>query len=264
MTVGRVTPTTPVGGGRPWWLGALVVLAALVTVVWIGVSGRPVSTAQPVADIPSASAPTLAPDATAPPTASSPEPTPAQSAIARAGESFGVTAAIGSQQYTSLLDELEPGYLFAIFRVDNPGRQDPATLSLKEFFTEALDGPVALGEWPLPLDPLYHGSRERQTVIDIHVPARPKLLNVPTPVLRGYRLTVYAQNELLFGTVAVEIRIGPNQSITGDDGSLGGTPRSGSSLLAYGRGPGLYNRCRLSAPPPTHSDAAPPRDEAGC
>ena len=58
-------------------------------------------------------------------------------------------------------------------------------------------------------------------VLEVDFPAHPRLLNVPPPVRRGYHLTVYASNDLLFGLLSLEITLGPRPGIDGDDGIFG-------------------------------------------
>ena len=262
VTVGGLTPTTTrLGGGRSAWVGALVVLSLLAGLVWVGVSGRPSASPKPVAAEASATPVPSGAAATSTPATIGPAPTPPSELD---GETFAVTASIGGQKYPALLEELEPGYLSASFRVPNPPDASEGTLSLDRFWVGSfLDAPVAVGSWRLPLDPIFSNTEREGTVIDVTMPPHPLLLNVPVPVIRGYHLTVSAKNELLFGIVAVEMRIGPNQRIRGDDGIFGWPMVAQLPDLRIKRGVGLFNRCRWDVGP-LAGRPGPAHDEASC
>ncbi len=261
MTPGLTPTTTRLGGRRSAWAGALVVLSLLGGLIWVGVAGRPSASPKPIVADASPSPVPGGAAATSTPSVVQPSATPPSEL---AGESFGVSASIGGHQYLAYLDEIEPGYLFTSFRVTNPPEAAEGTLSLDEVWVNrAMDSTVAVGEWQLPLDPLLSNSQREGTVIDVTVSPRPRLLNVPVPVIRGYHLTVYAKNDLLFGTVAVEIRIGPNQRIRGDDGIYGWPTVAQLARLRIKRGVGLFNRCRWDVGPLAGRPGGV-HDEASC
>ncbi|MEX2546617.1 MAG: hypothetical protein WD830_02365 [Chloroflexota bacterium] len=191
-----------VGGGGSARLGALVVVGVLVAVLWVGLSNRPGTvpastpartSAQPVAV------------ASAPPT-----PTPRRTAPAFA---YAVGATIEGVKYVAAFDELRPGYLSTTLRVPLPVNARSGILTITELWaSDFRNSSRAVGstEWPLPLDPFFSTIRGPELVIDVAMPARPNRDDVPPRVRGGFTLNVYAENDLLFGILSIEVLLNPN------------------------------------------------------
>ena len=191
-----------IGGGASARLVALVVVGVLAAVVWVGMSNRPpaVGTAQtqpPAAaasrSIPAATpAPMLTPRTTVPP------------------ETYGVSATIGNRSYVAALDELRPGHMAAILRVPIPPDAGSGVLTITQLWAaEVWNNPVVVGDWTMPLDPLFTGNRDPELIIEAAMPARPKRDDVPPKLRSGFELRVYAQNDLLFGIISIEVTLNP-------------------------------------------------------
>lgn len=188
-----------IGGGASARLGALVVAGVLAAVVWVGVSNRPPTPASQRTANPAVALPTSAPAQTRGPT-----PTPAPNA-------FGVSATIRNHTYVAALEEIRPGYMFATLRVPIPPDAGSGLLTMTELWAADLwENPVAVGDWTMPLDTLFTGNRDPQLVIDAAMPARPNRDDVPLKVRGGFALKVYAENDLLFGLISIEVILNPS------------------------------------------------------
>jgi hypothetical protein len=258
------------GGGRSARAGAVVVAAALVTVVWIGLSGRsapptipPQTSAVAVAPSPSTepTSTALAPSRTAPPIA----------VAAGSDEVFGVFAVLGDNQYIAILAEPDDGHLTGSMRVPIPPPATQGTFVFQQLSAPSARGqPVMVGRWPLRVESLVAASGREFVVVNESEPPRRTLLNAPRPVLRGYHIEVRAQSGVISGEITIDIRLGPNQRIIGDDGIYGWptvalipVDEPIAVIASYPRERGRYNYCRwdlspLSAPP------RPGTDEADC
>lgn len=189
-----------VGGGASARLGALVVVGVLAAVVWVGMSNR-----APTGGTPHTQAPAIA-GATAIP-APTQRPTPAPTTPP---STYAVSATIGNRTYIAALEELRPGLMFATLRVPIPPGAASGLLTISELFTaDFWKNPVSVGDWTMPLDPLFTASRDPELVIDAAMPARPHRADVPTKVRGGFELKVYAENDLLFGILSIEVTLNP-------------------------------------------------------
>ncbi|MEX2546616.1 MAG: hypothetical protein WD830_02360 [Chloroflexota bacterium] len=252
-----------VGGGRSARIGALVVAGVLVSVVWIGMSGRsapqpPPSTARAVAVEPTEAPPTLA----VPPTPTAP---PVTVRVAYDPDDiFGVYVVLGDSQFITILAEFEPGHLTGRLRVPIPPPATQGTFVFQQFSAPSAPGrPVHVAQWPLRVASLVAASGREYVVLDETMPARRTLLYAPRPVLRGFHVTVRAQSGVVYGELTIDIQIGPNQRIIGDDGIYGWPVVAQLRRPQIERARGLYNRCRWGISP----ISAPPRpgtDEANC
>jgi hypothetical protein len=178
------------GGGRSARAGALVVGAILVAIVWVGMSARPAA--------PPPESPQLAVAEPAEMATSRPTPPPPST--------YDVSATIGDRRYAAVLDELQPGHLSATLRVPIPVGKSLGTLDMTQLRMGGLDdNPILVEQWALPLDPLMATTRDPELVIDSAMPARPQARDAPAALRSGFRLTVYAENDLLFGILSIEI-----------------------------------------------------------
>ncbi len=188
-----------VGGGGSARFGALVVVGVLVAVVWVGLSNRP-------ATLPgSTPAGTLAqPVAVG---SASPSPTARLTPPAYA---YAVGATIEGVKYVTAFDELRPGYLSATLRVPLPINTASGVLTITELWASELrNDSVPVGDWSLPLGPFFSASGEQQQVIDAAMPARPNRDDLPARMRGGFKLNVYAENDLLFGILSIEVLLNP-------------------------------------------------------
>lgn len=60
-----------------------------------------------------------------------------------------------------------------------------------------------------PLDPLFAVSRNPELVIVAGMPARLDRDDVPLRMRGGFGLKVYAENDLLFGILSIEVTLNP-------------------------------------------------------
>jgi hypothetical protein len=140
---------------------------------------------------------------------------------ARPEDSYSVVLNVGDVAYMTTLDRLL-GSLSAVVRVPIPLSRDYGGLVFNEVSTfNGSERTQQVASWRIPLNALDDPTREATVLVEKDVPARPKLLNVPTPVRRGYHIKISAVNGLLFGVVSVEIKLGPVVGVTGDDGLIG-------------------------------------------
>lgn len=189
-----------IGGGASARLVALVVVGVLAAVVWVGMSNRPPPVGKPQTQHPAIAGSTATP-------ASTPTPTPRPTVPA---ETYGVSATIGNRTYLAALEELRPGHMFATLRIPIPPDAASGLLTISELFTaDFWNNPVSVGDWTMPLDPLFTASRDPELVIDAAMPARPHRDDVPTKVRGGFGLKVYAENDLLFGILSIEVTLNP-------------------------------------------------------
>ena len=209
------------GGGVSARMGAGVVAIVLIAVAGIGILGRPpavpggvgVSASQNPAPSVAADASVLAED---PPTLQpAPEATPYRDA-------YGIRLQVGKVSYLTTLDQLGTDRLSAVIRVPFPTAEHEGTLQFNQLWADQqLQTTKLINRWHVTLDSLSIPSRDATVVLEFDFPAHPKLLNVPPPLRRGYHLTVYASNDLLFGLLSIEISLGPRPGIDGDDGIFG-------------------------------------------
>lgn len=189
-----------VGGGVSARLGAFVVVGALAAVVWVGMSNRGPTVGAPPTQRPAIAGSTAIPAPTHPPT---PAPTTPPS-------TYAVSATIGNRAYLAALDESRPGRMFATLRVPMPPDEASGVLTITELFAgDFWNNPVSVGDWTMPLDPLFTARRDPEVVIDEAMPALPHRDDVPTKVRGGFGLKVYAENDLLFGILSIEVILNP-------------------------------------------------------
>lgn len=216
---GKQLEVARIGGGPSARLGALVVGVVLVVVIGVAIAGRPpappaVSATPPAVAAGETPAPTAVP--TEEPTAA---PTPGRPAVF---ELYGASLLIGTVRYEMILDSIGTSRLSTDIRVPLPRSEANGVLSFNALSSFGSAATVkSISEWSISLAPLTKAARDRIIVLEVDVPARPKLLNVPPPIRRGYHLIVYARSDLLFGVVTMEVTLGPRPGITGDDGLIG-------------------------------------------
>ncbi len=200
-----------VGGGVSARMGAAVVAVVLVGVVVIGILGRAPAApgaaalatqtaAASVGAAPSVEAegqPTLQPR---------PEATPYRDA-------YGIRLQVGGISYLTTLDQLGVDQLSAVVRVPFPTEESFGTLQFNQLWADRdVQTTQQINRWRVPLAELSNASRDATVVLDVDFPARARSLDAPPPVRRGYHVTVYASNDLLFGLLSIEIKLGPKPS----------------------------------------------------
>jgi hypothetical protein len=203
-----------IGGGVSAQMGAVVVAVVLVAVVAVGILGRgpaapsgaALATQTPAASVAAAASvsadvrPTLQPR---------PEATPYRDA-------YGIRLQVGKVSYLTTLDQLGVDRLSAVIRVPFPATEQDATLQFNQLWADQQVQTTSLiNRWRVPLDALSNPSRDATVVLEVDGPAQPRLLNVSPPLRRGYHLTVYASNDLLFGLLSIEITLGPKPVLDG-------------------------------------------------
>jgi len=206
-----------IGGGMNAKVGVAAVAVILVGVIWVAISGRP-----PAPPVSAQTPPAVAVESSA---AATPTPIPTLGPPpppAPPDQGFGVVVNVGDVSYMTTLDRLF-GKLTAVVRIPIPLSRDNGGLVFNQITTfNGSQRIQQVASWRIPLSALDDPKREPTVVIEKDIPARPKLLNVPEPVRRGYHIEVSALNGLLFGLINVEITLGPVVGITGDDGLIGG------------------------------------------
>lgn len=264
-----------VSGGRSARIAALLVAGVLVSVIWIGISGRSARPPQPT-NVAVALEPTAAPTTPEPTLSAIPaigQEIPDGPVAAAPGEVFGVYAEFGFNQYITILSEVEPGHLVGRLRMPLPIPEPQGTFVFELFSSPStIGGPVYIGDWPINVEPVVTGGHA-VVVVDASLPARRSKIGSPLAVVNGFHLMVSAERDVTTGELRVDVRIGPSREIVGDDGLLGWA--SVATMIAmqptverpvlviYDRSRGRYNRCRWDLSP----ISAPPRpgtDEAAC
>ena len=255
--------TTRVGDGRSARFGALVVVGTLVAVAWVGFSNRPPAppdvTPAPAIAIQPTSVPqpsveptplafATAPASSAHPPGERPVSTPGTAGSASATRDYYlVQVAFESRTFTNITNEASPGHFQAELSIPIPPPATSATLRLLVLLATAPAVPVEIAAWELPLQSLNAASGREYLVLDRRVAARRLLLNQPLPVLRGYRLTATAESGVVSGMIRVEMTMGPNGRILGDDGIFGWPTVAQIPSPATSQRPrerGAYNYCR--------------------
>ncbi len=214
-----------ISGRRPAVVAAIVVVGVLVAMVWVGMSGRtnpkPAPSLPAVADVPTAdppATPAATPRATccAPDVAPDPSTTPAVPA-----DIYGASLQMGDAMSTIVLREVEPGHLFGRMRLTLPISESDGTFLFQHFSAQTVIGqPVPIADWPINLEALAADS-PLFTAVNATLPARRTIPNASRPVERGYRLTVTGQRRGAEGELTVDVKIGPNRQLQGNDGILG-------------------------------------------
>jgi hypothetical protein len=259
-----------IGGRRSAVVGTLAVVGVLVAVVWVGVSGRSAPAVPPTV-----------PAVAAQPTAVSTSPEPSEQAGPAFGEPddpvavsrsevFGVYAQFGTSQYITILNEPEPGHLVGRLEMRLPIPADEGIFVFELLASRAMTGgPRYIGDWPINVEKVTADAPD-VAVLSVSPPAQRTRLGAPTPVVRGFQLTVSASRDATIGELVIDVRIAAGRQIVGDDGIFGWPtlaniqPRVDRPVVvAYDRTRGRYNYCRwdltpLSAPP------RPGTDEAAC
>jgi len=261
-----------VRGGISARVGAVAVASVLGAVIWIGVSGRPGPTV-PASERPGvARAPTASPSTTVgetitpvpngppskPPAGASPAPVAFLTA-----DDFSVVTTIGNSQLMTRLVPTEQGHLLATFRVPIPGPAKAGTLEFAQVWSSVShDAWVTLATWDLPLESLSAEGGRDHVLLDRTIPARRTLRDAPFPVTRGYQITVRAPGGPNVGVLIVDIRLGPNRQLAGNDGIFGWPVVGQIHRETIARGRGLYNQCRWDISPVSGTPRS--GDEAGC
>lgn len=190
-----------VGGGASARIGAIAVAAVLVAVIWVGLANRAPSGGAPrTADPEVAGATGLPPPGV--------YPSPRLSAGSGTYGTYGISATIGNRRYVEVLDELTPGHLSAALRIPIPVAAPSGSLDMIQLSETAFNGnPIHVEHWALPLGPLRATTRGPEIVIDATVPARSTLRDAPPALRSGFELKVYAENDLLFGIISIEVTL---------------------------------------------------------
>lgn len=266
-STGSNLETARISGRRPAVLATIVVVGVLGAMVWVGMSGRsslpPAPNVPAVADVPTtapAQTPSLVPTA-APVETPDPITTPRDIEF---NDVYGVFAQLGDRQYITILSEPEPGHLFGRLRLPLPQAETEGMFAFQLFSSPTVrDGrPVAIADWPLNVDALAADS-PLFLAVNATLPPRRSIRNAPLPVERGYHLTVTGQRRGAEGELTIDVNIGPNRQLQGNDGILGWAVVSQLRKPAVDRTRGRYNFCRwdvgaMSARP------RPGTDEADC
>jgi hypothetical protein len=212
--------TTRVRGGGSARIGAVVVAVVLVAIVWVGISGRPnpppISAIPPVA---TAAAPSggLGLSSARPDTAV-PTPDVTRAPTPEPPETYGASLAMGNVRYVTILSELQPGHLTGELHFPSPPLWPTGTFTFSELWHDGqVEGAVAIDEWAIDLQALASATRTAATLVEASVPAQRSLLGVPPPVTSGYEINVVGRNDLLFGQLLIDVRLGANRG--NDDGA---------------------------------------------
>lgn len=237
-----------VSGRRPAVLASVMVIGILIAMVWIGMSGRtnpsPAPSLAAVAEVPTLS---LSPTASPAPPSTTPDPVPASSASpsnVTPEEIYGVYAQIGDAQYITILSEPAPGHLFGRLRVPLPLAETDGTFVFQQFASRDVRGqPVSIADWPINVDALAADS-PMFLAVNATLPPRRTIQNAPRPVERGYHLTVTGQRRGEQGELTINVSIGPNRQLQGNDGILGWAGVSQLRKQKVDRTRGRYNYCR--------------------
>jgi hypothetical protein len=217
---------TRVRGGGSARIGAVVVAVVLVGIVWVGISGRPAPGPVAVVATGSAQAAQAAPTSTQLPILPFPTPVTTPPPTPGPGETYGASLAIGNIRYVTILSELEPGHLTGELHFPSPPRLPTGTFAFSELWKDGhVDAAVAINEWAVDLAALATATRTPAAMVAAIVPAQNALLEVPSPVTRGYSITVDGTNDLLFSRMSIEVLLGEGRS--GDDGNAASTARLG-------------------------------------
>jgi len=157
----------------------------------------------------------------------------------------------------------EQGHLLATFRVPIPGPAKAGTLEFAQVWSSVShDAWVTLATWDLPLESLSAEGGRDHVLLDRTIPARRTLRDAPFPVTRGYQITVRAPGGPNVGVLIVDIRLGPNRQLAGNDGIFGWPVVGQIHRETIARGRGLYNQYRWDISPVSGTPRS--GDEAGC
>jgi hypothetical protein len=270
-----------VSSGRSARLGAILVAGALVTVVWIGISGRPAPVV-PASERPGlAQATTARPSATTdaqaaatplPPVPPSPGPivTPPPAAASIESDDLSIVATIGNRQFMTWLRPAGPGHLSGTLHVPVPPPATEGTVELEQVWrtvaqmwrTPSHEAWTTLGTWDLRLESLSPASGREYVVLDRTVPGRPTVRDVSQLVTRGYRITIRAQSGVPRSPMIVDVQIAGGHQLVGDDG-LFGWPVVQIHAQAVPRTGLPYNVCPWDVGPASRRPR-PSTDEANC
>lgn len=264
---------TRVRGGISPRAGAVAVAGVLAAVVWIGISGRPAPTAPAperpgVAEAATASPSTTAEETETPlpvgPPSSPHDASPPPAVALFAGEHFSIVTTVGNRQSMTVLEPTELSSLSGTLRLPTSAPANEARIELAQLWrTVSHDVWVALATWDLSLESAPDGGDREYVLLDRTIPARPTLRNAPILVTRGYRITVRVPSGPNVVGLSVEIRVGPNRQLVGDDGIFGWPVVGQIRPDPVSRTRGLYNACRWDVGP-TSARPGPGTDEANC
>lgn len=220
-TTGSSLETARISGQRSAILASLAVAGVLIAVVWAGISGRttapPSHTFKPVAQLGPTGEPAIQPTISP---AEAPSPVP--DAIAyELRDVFGVYAELGDAQYATILSEPEPGHLRGRLQLPLPLSEKDGSFVFQQFTSASRPGiSVPIADWPINLDALEADSPEFYAV-NATLPARRTIVDAPRPVANGFKLTVVGKRNGNLGEFSINVRIGPNRQLQGNDGILG-------------------------------------------
>jgi hypothetical protein len=221
--------TSPVRGGPSPWLVAVIAVAVLGTVIYIGVSGRdstttPLSTQRPVVAVapqptPTSSSTPIQNAAPAPQVAaaypgiavSSNPSTPAPS------EYLAAKLDVGSFSALAELTTAENGHYHAAYSVPLPVPVPTGDLSLVDVINQQ-PSLANFGTWQVPLD-VFHGGVNQDSVIGafgetvlvqrIRPPDPTAAMGTPDIERNGYTIQVAAERQDNAEQIAVDVVVGP-------------------------------------------------------
>jgi len=163
-----------------------------------------------------------------------------------AADDFSVVATIAGRQFPARLESTELGrHLSGTIAVAIRGPIVAGTLEFAQVWrTVSHDAWATLATWDLPLEMLRADGNREQVLLDRSVRARPTLRDAPLPLTRGYRITVRTPGGGNWVGLIVDIQIGPNRQLVGNDGIFGWPVVGQLTRTSIPRDRGLYNRCR--------------------
>jgi hypothetical protein len=214
---GPLPETDSVRAGGSARIGAVIVAIALIAIVGVGLSGRQTPAPNSAIGPAATPAPTLSGTGVSNerPVAAVPTPTTAP-ATAVPAEAYGASLAIGNVRYVTVLSELEPGHLTGELHFPSPPLRRTGTFAFSELrHDRQVERVVAIDEWTVDLDALANATRTTATVVEASVPPQSALLNVPSPVARGYDISVAGINDLLFSRLFVDVTLAGDRDASG-------------------------------------------------
>ena len=217
------------GSGMGARLAALATAVALIAVVWIGVSGRatapPPVPSRPAALTPSQiravpPEPITTPDPAATPRVS-PAPSPSRPAAA-----YVIAGLIGGADFRTKLVETAPGgaAFSAHYLVPNPVlRSGTLAFEITPALTVDRSRGDTLGVFLMDLETLAANHRTGLEGYTAEIAGRPRLLDAPLPVRRGFDLRVSVKSALGYvAMVDFQLQVVQDHaSARGNDGIVG-------------------------------------------
>ena len=210
-------------------LAAVLVVGVLIAFVSVGVSGRanppPVPRGRPL--LLSPRRPRLRRRACNQPLKSHRSPRQARQPSEM---SAAFLPSSGDAQYITILDEPEPGHLVGRLRLPLPVATVDGIFAFQQFSSASAPGrPCRVADWPISVrfargrQPSLHG-RKRNAPGSANHSRRAEAGRARLPASRSYGRRIEQQGEL-----TINIRIGPNRQLQGNDGIPGMGGRIDSS-----------------------------------